>query len=70
MALTRFILEKERDVGNDDVDAEDFFIGNMMPASTTMIEPSQRNAIMCIPNSPSPPVDDVKFVCVHQCLQI
>src|SRR3954465_4518646 len=29
--------------------------GNMMPASTTMIEPSQRKAIMCIPNSPSPP---------------
>src|SRR5215217_7713376 len=29
--------------------------GNMIPASTTMIVPLQRNAIMCIPNSPRPP---------------
>src|SRR2546430_14325577 len=29
--------------------------GNITPASTTMIVPFDRNAIMCIPNSPSPP---------------
>src|SRR5436190_24331498 len=29
--------------------------GNIIPASTTMMWPLDRKAIMCMPNSPSPP---------------
>jgi len=38
--------------------------GNIIPASTTMMSSPNRNAIMFIPNSPSPPSGIAVNVCV------